>query len=197
MRSTLLRAGTDPVSVPVSVPPAPGAGGPPGSARGSRPAWSRTASALSAAALACLLLGGCTGSPDTAASSPRETGSPDTTVSSPLPSGAPAEAPDAPRLEVPAGARMLVAETGGSGSRDLPTFTPPDKVYTVYAECTGPGEVTLVDRDGAGTPHRVLCDGAGIEGVVHTDGEPQRLAMRVTGGASTWKVAVVSGEQSG
>ncbi|CAL9511050.1 hypothetical protein [Streptomyces sp. enrichment culture] len=157
----------------------------------------RPSSTLSAAALVCLLVGGYTDSSPGPAPLPRETRSP----ASHGPSGPSADAAQPPELEVPDGAEVLVAETVGAGNRDLPDFTPADPAYTVYAGCTGPGEVTLVDRGGRGSSRRLACDGVPVVGIVHTGGsvhtrgEPQRLAMRVTGGASTWRVAVVSGEQ--
>lgn len=99
-----------------------------------------------------------------------------------------------PELDVPENARVLVAETVGTGSADLPGFTPSEEAYTVYADCSGRGQVALVDRDGEGQARPIACDGAGTVGVIHTDRKPQHLAIRVTGGAADWKISVVPGD---
>ncbi|MFI8088546.1 hypothetical protein ACIF9R_09520 [Streptomyces sp. NPDC086080] len=77
----------------------------------------------------------------------------------------------------------------------MPEFTPSEQAYTVYAGCSGKGEVAIVDRAGDGKRHPVACDGARTVGVIHTPKEPQRLAIRVTGGTATWKISIVSGSQ--
>ncbi|MEU7281822.1 hypothetical protein AB0A69_24065 [Streptomyces sp. NPDC045431] len=86
-----------------------------------------------------------------------------------------------------------MAETTGDGERELPAFTPEDGAYTVYAACAGKGKVSIGNRDGAGNSHPVACDGVRTGGVVHVEKEVQRLVIRVAGGTSEWKVAVIAG----
>ncbi|MEU0578656.1 hypothetical protein ABZ465_15450 [Streptomyces griseoincarnatus] len=90
---------------------------------------------------------------------------------------------------------MLLPETSGTGSEQLPRFIPPERVYTVYADCSGTGTVTVVDRSADGGRHPVRCNGVATVGVVHTPREPQHLAVQVTEGPATWRLSVVSGAQ--
>ncbi|ARF74442.1 hypothetical protein B7C62_21055 [Kitasatospora albolonga] len=157
---------------------------------------------LAAAPLtAVLLISGCTGSADTG--TPEGSGRPASPTASepaasqpPSPSQpAPSDGTAAPRLVVPGKAPSLVPETSGSGNKDLPAFTPAEEIYTIYAGCSGNGSVTLVDRDNpGGEPHAIVCNDVQTVGVIHTEIEPQRLSVRVTGGATEWKIAVVSGD---
>lgn len=89
----------------------------------------------------------------------------------------------------------MVAETVGTSGRDLPAFALSESAYTVYANCSGKAEVSIVDRDGQGKPRPIACDGTRTVGVIHTDETPQRPAVQVTGGPSRWKVAVILGSQ--
>lgn len=142
-----------------------------------------------AAALVVFFLGGCTDSADTDPSA-RASRTPSTKPTTPR-----TVAPQPPDLEVPQTARVLVPETSGTADAELPEFTPSEQAYTVYAGCSGNGEVTIVDLTGAGKPHPVACDGVRTVGVIHTPEEAQRLAIRVTGGTATWKISIISGSR--
>ncbi|MEV4877432.1 hypothetical protein [Streptomyces cyaneofuscatus] len=146
---------------------------------------------------AILVIGGCTNSGDTGTSD--EAGrKPSPTASMPAmstaqasPSGGTSEL----ELVIPGKAQVLVPETSGSGDKDLPAFTPSEEIYTVYAGCRGKGSVTLLDRDNPdGERHSIVCNDVQTVGVIHTEIEPQRLTVHVTGGSARWKVAVVSGD---
>ncbi|WP_435601544.1 hypothetical protein [Streptomyces sp. C10-9-1] len=143
---------------------------------------------LVAAAATALLVGGCTGG---AEESPPP--HPGPTTSSAPPSPEPTATP--PSLDVPDDARVLVPETADGEDRHLPDFTPDQDVYTIYASCTGTGEVAIADQDDEGSPHPVACDGVRTVGTVHTERTPQRLMVQVSGGAAHWRVAIVSGDQ--
>ncbi|MFB8102391.1 MULTISPECIES: hypothetical protein [Streptomyces] len=85
-------------------------------------------------------------------------------------------------------------ETSGAGDENLPAFTPAEETYTLYADCTGKGSVSLVDRDDPdGKPHPISCDDVPTVGVVHTEAVPQRLMAKVTGGAAQWAIVIVPG----
>ena len=105
-------------------------------------------------------------------------------------------APSAKGFELPAHARLLVPETSDSSDLALARFTPRQGTYTVYARCTGKGNVSIVDADRPEEePIRVTCNGVDTAGLVHSELEAQSLRMRVHGGAATWTVAVVDGAQ--
>ncbi|NEC20398.1 hypothetical protein [Streptomyces parvus] len=147
---------------------------------------------------AALLVGGCSGSADTAA--PGGAGSKTSpTAGEPAASPASPSSPgsaSAPALEYPEKAQALVPETSGAGSKNLPAFTPTEESYTVYADCTGKGSVSLVDRDDPdGEPHPISCDDVPTVGVIHTEAVPQHLMVKVTGGAAQWAIAIVSGDK--
>ncbi|SCD53706.1 hypothetical protein [Streptomyces sp. ScaeMP-e83] len=113
----------------------------------------RLLTAAAAPLAAVLLAAGCSGSADTPADADPKT---------PPTAGEPTAAP---ALEYPAKARALVPETSGAGSRNLPVFTPDEETYTLYADCTGKGAVTLVDWDDPdGEPHPIVCDGVSTVG---------------------------------
>ncbi|MFI1224050.1 MULTISPECIES: hypothetical protein [unclassified Streptomyces] len=147
---------------------------------------------------AVLLVGGCsgsanTGTPEGAGSKTTLTasGSPASPTSSPSAGGA-----SAPGLEYPEKAQALVPETSGAGNKNLPEFTPAEETYTIYADCTGKGSVTVTDRDNPdGEPHPIACDDVPTVGVIHTETVPQRLTVKVTGGAAQWVIAIVAGDQ--
>ncbi|MFH9044319.1 hypothetical protein ACH4FA_33985 [Streptomyces sp. NPDC017966] len=143
-------------------------------------------SILTAAALAALFLAaGCSDEPEARRPSP---------TAATASSGRPAQAPaaQAPGLDLPKNAQILVAETTGTKDQELPAFTPLEGAYTLYAACEGTGKVAIVDRDSS-NPHPVTCNGVHTVGVVYEDKKPQHLTIQVTGGTSVWKIAVVSG----
>ncbi|MEU0769507.1 hypothetical protein [Streptomyces albogriseolus] len=141
---------------------------------------------LTAAAVATLFLaGGCSDEPEAKRPSPTAA-----TASAGKPAQTPATQP--PGLDLPENARTLVAETTGDKTQKLPEFTPQEGAYTLYATCEGKGKVSIADRD-SGNPHLVTCNGVHTVGVVHDDTKPQHLTVRVTGGTSVWRIAVVSG----
>ncbi|MEU3205745.1 hypothetical protein ABZ702_18065 [Streptomyces cyaneofuscatus] len=147
---------------------------------------------------AVLLVGGCSGSADTG--SPEGAGSKTSPAASePAASPAPPSSPggtSAPALEYPEKAQALVPETSGAGDKNLPAFTPAEETYTIYADCTGKGSVSLVDRDNPdGKPHPISCDDVPTVGVIHTEAVPQRLMVKVTGGAAQWAIAILSGDK--
>ncbi|MCI3153774.1 MULTISPECIES: hypothetical protein [Streptomyces] len=142
----------------------------------------RCSPAAVSAAAAALLLTGCTG-----ADAPER-------ADTPAPTG---PAASQPALAVPRAAEVLLPETSGTAGEQLPRFTPPEEAYTLYADCTGTGTVTIVDRSAGGGRHLVRCNGVTTVGVVHTPREAQHLAVQVTKGPATWRLTVVSGVQKG
>ncbi|GAA1418418.1 hypothetical protein GCM10009601_13900 [Streptomyces thermospinosisporus] len=83
--------------------------------------------------------------------------------------------PGKPELSLPRGAQILVPVTEGTGPADLPAFTPPTDVYSVYATCSGKGTMSIVHRDDAeGGPSKIGCNGPLTIGRVHTDGGLRR-----------------------
>ncbi|MGW1296233.1 hypothetical protein [Streptomyces sp. NPDC002533] len=140
-----------------------------------------------------LLVGGCSGSADTGA--PEGAGS-KTSPTAGEPAASSPGSTSAPALEYPEKAQALVPETSGAGNKNLPAFTPAEETYTIYADCTGKGSVSLVDRDNPdGEPHPISCDDVPTVGVIHTEAVPQRLMVKVTGGAAQWAIAIVSGDK--
>ncbi len=100
-------------------------------------------------------------------------------------------------LDLPARAQLLVPVTKGPADTDLPTVTPLTDAYTLHASCSGAGIVTIVDRKHPDqAPNRVKCDGPITIGQVYTDLVNQALSVHVSGGAATWRIAVVSGTHS-
>ncbi len=53
---------------------------------------------------------------------------------------------------------------------------------------------SFVDRD-SGNPHPVTCNGVHALGAIYEDKKPQHLTVQVTGGNSTWRIAVISGNR--
>ncbi|MFF8638903.1 hypothetical protein ACF052_32440 [Streptomyces pilosus] len=146
-------------------------------------------STLTAAALTTLFLaGGCSDEPEVKHPSPTAPTAP--TASSVKPTQTPATRP--PSLDLPDNAQTLLAETTGNKDEELPAFTPQEGAYTLYAACEGKGKVSIVDRDSS-NPHPVTCNGIRTVGVVYEDKKPQHLTIKVTGGTSVWRIAVISG----
>ncbi|MBG0854652.1 hypothetical protein I2W78_23110 [Streptomyces spinoverrucosus] len=98
-------------------------------------------------------------------------------------------------LDLPADAEILIPETRGGGSTDLPVFKPETDVYTIYATCTGKGRMTIVDRNNPGDdPSKIGCNGPITVGRVFTEITTQKLSVQIRGGTANWTLAVVSGE---
>lgn len=148
---------------------------------------------LTAAPLAAILLiSGCSGPANTDTS---EKSHPPASAGDPAPSTSP-KGSAAPSLDYPKKVPALVSETSGTGNRKLPAFTPDEEIYTIYADCTGEGSVSLMDRDNPeGEPHAIACDDAPTVGVIHAEAVPQHLAVEVTGGTAQWAIVIVTGDQ--
>jgi hypothetical protein len=141
---------------------------------------------LAAAALAGLLVAGCSASHETSA--PAEKTTPATGRTNPAKKST---------LDLPANTEVLVAEVSGTSDRDLKEFKPAKGVYTIYSRCSGKGKVMIVDKDddkNGTTP--VPCDGVVSIGRIYVDIETQHLKMHVTGAPARWTVAIVAGEHA-
>ncbi|MGW7262619.1 hypothetical protein [Streptomyces sp. NPDC054842] len=151
-------------------------------------------SAVPAGLLVLLLTAGCSGTGKGDGAEPAPHGAQSSTESSSgsetddRPSGTPSA------FELPAGAKVLVPTTQGTGDADLPAFKPETDVYTVYATCTGGGSMSIAHRDAPQEDAtRIRCGGPETIGQVYTDSVTEKLSVQ-TKGAVNWTLAVVSGK---
>ncbi|MFF3312973.1 hypothetical protein [Streptomyces sp. NPDC002952] len=101
------------------------------------------------------------------------------------------------KFDLPAGAKVLVPKTKGSGDADLPGFKPETDAYTIYVTCTGKGKMTIVNRNAPKDgPTKINCNGPITIGRVYTDIVAQELSVHVKDGNANWELAVVSGEHA-
>ncbi|MER5938634.1 hypothetical protein ABT121_15070 [Streptomyces sp. NPDC001928] len=105
----------------------------------------------------------------------------------------PSKAPRDP-LALPGKPDFLLPVTGGTDSRALPVFTPPEKVYTIHALCTGKGTLTIQYGPKDSDPSTITCDDPVTIGRVYTaPGEKKHLAVKVNGTDVHWSMAILSG----
>jgi hypothetical protein len=144
--------------------------------------------------LVLLLTAACSGTDKDAAAAPTAQGA----RSSAGPSGG-SDADHSPdgtnsAFTLPAGAKVLVPTTRGSGDADLPAFKQETDVYTIYATCTGGGKMSIGYRN---APQRdattIRCGGPATIGQVYTDAVSEKLSVQ-TEGSVHWTLGVVSGK---